>query len=150
MRRRIFRKPFATCRFPIVVPQAVDGEEAEDAGQVVVEGAFGFGVVLIGFQPFDENEKGVLNEVVRFEGREVPRGVIAQSGRVLVEELGPPRGAGSASDCREQLAGSDGEWVIQFQNVSVSVQHFAHFIHHLPVGNALAFGELAAGDFDVP
>ena len=121
MRGWIVRETFATCNFPILVPQAVDGKEAEDASQVVVEGAFRFGVVLIGLQSLDEDEEGVLDEIVRFEGREVPRGVITQTGRVLVEELGPPSGAGSVPDCRKQFAGGDGEWMIQFQNVSVSV-----------------------------
>ena len=86
-----------------------------------MECAFGLGVVLVGLESFDEDKEGVLNEIVRLEGREVPRGVIVQTGCVLVEELDPARGAGSASDRREQLARSDGEWMIQFQNVSVVV-----------------------------
>ena len=86
-----------------------------------MEGAFGLGIVLVGLQSLDEDEERVLDEIVRFKGREVPRGVIAQTGCVLVEEFGPPRGAGSASDRREQLAGGDGKWVVQFQNVSLSV-----------------------------
>ena len=121
MCRRIFCKAFAVCRFPILGPQAVDGDEPEDAGQVVVERAFRLGVVLVGLKAFYQDEECVLDEVVRFEGREVPRGVVAQTGCVLVEEFGPPRGAGSASDRRKQLARSNGEWMIQFQNVSVSV-----------------------------
>ena len=115
MRGWIVRKTLAACRFPILVPQSVDGEESEDAGQVVVEGAFGLGIILVGLEPFDEDEESVLDEVVRFKGREVPRGVIAQAGRVRVEELGLPRGAGSASDCREQFAGGDGEWMIHYE-----------------------------------
>ena len=106
MRGWIVCKTFATCRFPILVPQPVDGKEAEDTGQVVVKGAFGLRVVLVGLQSFDEDEERVLDEVVRFKGREVSRGVIAQTGCVLVEELSPSRGAGSASDRREQFAGS--------------------------------------------
>ena len=115
LRGWIVRKAFATCRFPILVPQPVDSEESKDAGQVVVEGTFGLGVVLIGLQSFDEDEESVLDEVVRFEGREVPRGVIAQAGRVLVEELGPARGAGSATDSRKQLARGDGEWMVHLR-----------------------------------
>ena len=100
---------FETGLFAHAPRQGLEGDAAEDADEVAVEGTLGVGGVDVVGQTPDEDEERLLQEVVRVERGEAARGEGAQGGRVAGDELVPAGRLRAGTDGGDEPRGCLGE-----------------------------------------